>query len=625
MRVLKLELTKGSSRASGSEAGDLESVGSRRKPAISQDWFKSVAERSGPRRPLSPNVVVEPPKNVTQDRSDKRFRAYPKTTTLFQPGVGTFSTPRQKPSFLKRSETPKSIRVTDPPVHLSGTTFQQQGTSTVLNKQRNQSPKHNSRNRSMESRNQKTLSQPTPPVIYQQVPSDGSRGLPKLMLTEFSGDPLEWPEWCELFDVIVHQKKLSDTEKMQYLKTSLTGQAKAAISGLGFSSQSYYQVLDVLCKTFGRPRVIVEAQLKKIYTHPLVRHDDSSSFVRFANVVTNTANVLTRLGFQPDLESEEVLSSATRKLSLQLKEQWLRHLQDHQLLAANLIVFKDWLESTAFIHEDLLAQTSSKFQSREKPKTSTFASNAEDSTKPKNLECPFIDGQHAIWNCENFKSMKLNERREQVHNLRLCFNCLRPGNRSTDCRSRTCSVPNCRRQHNKLLHSDFSKKETTTNVSDATTALATNITQGGLPVVRIKLVNGNHSLNMLAMCDTGSSISFVDNSIISTLQLQGRKASLSVAGIHGSEYVKTETVPIAVSAYERSRPLTTVQFYVHEKLTLGDQMVDLQELKDRYPHLKNLPNQCCNLNEVQVILGQDCYDIHHPLEYKRSDDRAAPW
>ena len=320
-RVLKLELTKGSSRACGSEAGNLESVGSRRKPPITQDWLKSVAERSGPSRPLSQNVVVKLPKNVTQERSDKRCSAYPKTTTLFQPGVEIFSPPRQEPSFLKRSEIPKSIRVTDPPVHLSRTTFQQQGTSTVLNKQRSQSPKHNSRNRFMESRNQKTLSQPTPPVIYQQVPSDGPRGLPKLKLTEFSGDPLEWPEWCELFDVILHQKKLSDTEKLQYLKTSLTGQAKAAISGLGFSSQSYYQAWDVLCKRFGRPRVIVEAQLKKIYTHPPVRHDDSSSIVRFANVVINTVKVLTRLGFQPDLESEGVLISATRKLSLQLKEQ----------------------------------------------------------------------------------------------------------------------------------------------------------------------------------------------------------------------------------------------------------------------------------------------------------------
>ena len=298
--------------------------------------------------------------------------------------------------------------MTDPPVHLSRTTFHQQGTSTVLNKQRSQSPKHNSRNGSMESRNQKRLSQPAPPVIYQQVPSDGSRGLPKLKLTKFSGDPLEWLEWCELFEVIVHQKKLSDTEKMEYLKTSLAGQAKAAISGLGFSSQSYYQAWDVLCKRFGRPIVIVEAQLKKIYTHPPVRHDDSSSIVRFAIVVTNTVNVLTRLGFKPDLESEGVLRSATRKFSLQLMKQWLRHLQDHQLMPANLIVFKDWLESTAFIHQDLLAQTSSKFQSREKSKTGTFASNAEDSTKPKNLECQFKNGQHATWNCEKFKSMKLN-------------------------------------------------------------------------------------------------------------------------------------------------------------------------------------------------------------------------
>ena len=285
---------------------------------------------------------------------------------------------------------------------------------------------------------------------------------------------------------------------------------------------------------------------------------------------------MTRLGAQHDLESEKVLSSATRKLYPQLKEQWLRNLPDHRLLAVNLIVFKDWLESTAFIHQDLLAQTNPKFQNREKLKTSTFASNADDSTRPKISECPFKGGQHAIWSCEKIKSMKLKERQEHLQKFTLCFNCLRPVHRSKDCKNRTFSVPNCGRQHNELLHSDFSKKEATTVASDATTAVATNITQGGLPVVRIKLVNGNHSLGILAMCDTGSSISFVDKSIVSTLQLQGRKASLSVSGIHGSQDVKTEIVPIAVSAHKKSRPLTTVQFYVHEKLKLGDQIVDLQ-------------------------------------------------
>ena len=154
-----------------------------------------------------------------------------------------------------------------------------------------------------------------------------------------------------------------------------------------------------------------------------------------------------------------------------------------------------------------------------------------------------------------------------------------------------------------IVDDDFSKKEATTAASDSTTAVATMITQGGLPVVRIKLVNGDLSLSVLALCDKVSSISFVDKSIVSTLQLQeSRKSSLSVTGIHGSQDVKTEIVPIVVSAHEKCRPLTTVQFYVHEKLKLGDQIADLQGLKDRYPHLKNLPNHSYILNEVQVNL-----------------------
>ena len=223
---MKLELTKGSSRASGSVADEIESVGSKRNHERTAGWGESVAQQSFPRRSLSPNVVIEPPTNVIKDRADKRFSTYPKTTLLFQPGERLFSTQLAKPSILKKPEIRKPIRVTDPPAPpLTRTTFQQQGTSAVQDRNRSQSPINNLRNRSAESRNRSTMNHTTPQVIYQPVPSSGTSGLPKLKLTEFSGDPLEWPG---LFDVVVHQKPISDTEKMQYLKTSLTGQAKAA-------------------------------------------------------------------------------------------------------------------------------------------------------------------------------------------------------------------------------------------------------------------------------------------------------------------------------------------------------------------------------------------------------------
>ena len=242
-------------------ADEIESVGSKRNHERTAGWAESVAQQSFPRRPLSPNVVIDPPTNATQERVDKRFSTYPKTTPLFQPGEGLFSTQLAEPSILKKPEVQKPIRVTDPPAPpLTRTTFQQQGTSAFQTRNRSQSPFNNSRNRSAESRNRSTKNHTTPQVIYQPVPSSSTSGMPKLKRTEFSGDPLEWPEWSGLFDVVVHQKPTSDTEKMQYLKTSLTGQAKAAILGMGFSSQSYYHAWDILCEKYGRSDFIVNAQ-----------------------------------------------------------------------------------------------------------------------------------------------------------------------------------------------------------------------------------------------------------------------------------------------------------------------------------------------------------------------------
>ena len=74
----------------------------------------------------------------------------------------------------------------------------------------------------------------------------------------------------------------------------------------------------------------------------------------------------------------------------------------------------------------------------------------------------------------------------------------------------------------------------------------------------VKLANTYLSLNALATLDSGSSIPFADKSVVSKLQLQGQKASFSAAGIHGSQDVKMQIVPIAVSAHEKSRPLTTI-------------------------------------------------------------------
>ena len=188
-------------------AEEIESLGLGRNQGRTSECTESVAQQSVTRRPLSPNFVIDPPTNVTQDRVDKRSSTYPKTIPLFQPGEGLFSTQLTEPSILKKPEIRKSNRVTDPRAPLTRTPFQQWGTSTVQDRNRSQSPINNSQNRSAESRNRSTMNQTNPRVIYLPA-SSGASGLPTLKLTEFSGDPLEWPELSGLFDVVVHQKPI---------------------------------------------------------------------------------------------------------------------------------------------------------------------------------------------------------------------------------------------------------------------------------------------------------------------------------------------------------------------------------------------------------------------------------
>ena len=67
----------------------------------------------------------------------------------------------------------------------------------------------------------------------------GSSSLPKLKLSNFDGNPLEWPEWSSMFIATVDQQPIPDSEKMSHLKTLLTGKARSAIPAVGYSVQFY--------------------------------------------------------------------------------------------------------------------------------------------------------------------------------------------------------------------------------------------------------------------------------------------------------------------------------------------------------------------------------------------------
>ena len=232
-------------------------------------------------------------------------------------------------------------------------------------------------------------------------PVSVSMKLPKLVLDKFDGNPLEWPEWSEQFLATVDGSGASDSHKMQYLKTLVTGKAKAAIDGMGYSGQMYHVAWQTLEHDFGRPELVVNAQLRKIHAYSFIKPYDSSEIVKYSQVVSGCVNVLTQFGYEMDISSESVLNSAVRNLPNDLKNKWLTYLQRYDVSHKNMRVFSAWLKSIAQVQENMRLQfgsTSDKATAnftKNRTKSTSFAATS-DSSSPTKTQCPLKDGEHKI-------------------------------------------------------------------------------------------------------------------------------------------------------------------------------------------------------------------------------------
>ena len=147
---------------------------------------------------------------------------------------------------------------------------------------------------------------------------------------------------------------------------------------------------------------------------------------------------------------------------------------------------------------------------------------------------------------------------------------------------------------------------------------------GFLQLIPSSIGNEKRSVETIALCDTSSTVSFLDQTLVSLLKLKGKESVMSVAGIHGLSAFKTENVVAKIGPSETNTEGEELTFCSHPNLSVGDKCYDFTKMKEKYTYLKNLPDIKVSMKDVKVILGQDAYHLIRPLEYK-SGDRNVPW
>ena len=422
---------------------------------------------------------------------------------------------------------------------------------------------------------------------------------------------------------------------MNHLKTLVTGKARDVIAGLRYTGDMYDIAWNTLVAHFGRPQVVVNAQLRRIYTFPPVKAYDSVALDKYSRTVQSCVQVLTQMNYVGDLQSEGDLSSATRKLPVNMKTKWLAHARKNANYYMGLEAFSLWLQEVAAVQEDVLLTGNpnvdkSKWTNKDKPKNSTFSTFADDnSDKNTGPDCLLRDGKHPLWKCEKFLKMTCQARYEKVEELKLCFCCLAGKHVVKDCTYKACGVNGCNRRHHRLLHRETNDRqkgggpEDPQQKAEANSAFCPLKISGILPVIPVIIQIGKKQESTLALCDSGTSLSFIDKTLADKLNAHGEEIDLSVAGIHGTNDVKCErfTVGIRGKAMSETHHMTV---YTHPNIDAGTKIYNYQELKHAYPHLSVLSEETLKVKVVNMILGQNCYHIHRPVDYK-SCTNGEPW
>ena len=316
-----------------------------------------------------------------------------------------------------------------------------------------------------------------------------------------------------------------------------------------------------------------------------------------------------------------------------MKTKWLTYVKQMNLYQPGLAVFSEWLNDIAEIQDELLMSSNTvtdqaKSNYKEKAEDSTFATsakNTENHNSKNQREYVLKDGKHPIWKCEKFKKMNVEERGQKAKELKLCFKCLSDAHQMRNCSGRLCDVNGCGKPHHRLLHRPYKNEEQMQKVEnvDEVSNMSSMRSSGVLPVIPVSIKSGSKTLKMFALCDSGASLSFVDESLIKTLNLTGQPVDLNVAGIHGTSDINSKRLRVKIEDQD-GKVNEDIMAYSHPNENAGNRSYDLKKLKETYPNLSVLKDSTVDLKDFKVILGQDCNHLHRATDYKNCGN-AKPW
>ena len=278
--------------------------------------------------------------------------------------------------------------------------------------------------------------------------------LPDIKLPDFKGEYEEWMTYRDLFIALIDENEsLSNIQKFHYLRGTLSGEALGVIKQIQLTSENYKTAWQRLLDRYNNSRVMIEKYISQLFSLPSAQ---KGTFKDLRNLLDTTVLCVDALGKlnQPVNHWDMILvHQVSQKLSNQLRLQWESQIKVNQLPTWQEL--HDFLNNKCRVLETLDCESKNRVlvsDSIPKNKSSISTVRNQVFTVTNNQHsCVLCKGPHYVQRCELFIRMSPIERSNKTRELKLCFNCLREGHNSLQCKSNY-KCNSCKKSHHSMLH-----------------------------------------------------------------------------------------------------------------------------------------------------------------------------
>lgn len=456
--------------------------------------------------------------------------------------------------------------------------------------------------------------------------------LPPCKLTEFSGNPKDWPEFRATCRSLLTEQ-VPEIQRLQYLKEALKGEPRELLSFVLPSDGCFEKAMYLLKNRYENARLIVNDHLQRLYSIP--RNEPNKESMNNLRYVVNTINglkaALPEFGIDTSTWDAILIYNTTQCLHADSIKAWEEKLGGSRVVPS-LETYLSFIETRIGILQSATFMTHFEdivFEKDEKSMSHASDDRQEETinihyTLKSEYKCVICKQNHLASQCNKLRHMSIQERKEAVKKNGLCFNCLQPHTMDSCPFSAACKK--CSESHHTLLHSDNNAKvmviqetkddddlnSATEIVSRACSAHFYHVNTQNSTILATALVpvrwNGR-TVFLNALIDQGATANLISERACQTLGLQIGQSDMSMTSIDDTPLgcVLGQTSCAIGSMHEVEYNFNMYSLVVKKVAEFSPPNKNEREI---WSHLRNLPLANPNFthtHRVDLLLGANVY------------------